>query len=349
MLGHGGPGIFDESCPRLDDGVAAASTSTSVTTSCRRGSPLPRLAAACFAAFLWGTGSLVVNRLVTQHGYTPQSISFWRFILGSLALLAVFGRAMPWRRLACSGAPLALAGVVMAGYVLAWFQGIARIGASIPTLIALCLPPVFVTTWGLARGQVRASAGLVALLAMATGGAALLVAGGRRAGAPSMGSAEIEPWLAGIAFSLASALLYAGFTLASPGLSRRWGAGTATTALTLVATATMGVSGLVWPLQLPRELTPEAWLLYLGMATAALALVAFSWGAQRLTPTALTIATLVEPLTAVVLAGVLLGERLYAAQWTGAVLLLASLYGWGRREATAAVHESMVAQDDGRR
>jgi len=221
--------------------------------------------------------------------------------------------------------------------VLAWFQGIARIGASIPTLIALCLPPVFVTAWGLARGQIRASAGLVTLLAMATGGAALLVAGGHRAAAPLKGSTETETWLAGIPFSLASALLYAGFTLVSPGLSRRWGAGAATTALTLVATATMGVSGLAWPLQLPRELTPEAWLLYLGMATAALALLAFSWGAQRLTPAALTVATLVEPLTAVMLAAVLLGERLYAAQWTGAVLLIASLYGWGRREAAAAV------------
>jgi len=323
--------------------------SSSVTRSSLRASPLPRLAAACLAAFLWGTGSLVVNLLVTQHGYMPRSISFWRFVLGSLALLAVFGRAMPWRQLARHGAPLALAGVVMAGYVLAWFLGIARIGASIPTLIALCLPPVFVTAWGLARGQVRASAGLIALVAMATGGAALLVTAGHRAGGPSAGSVPTETWLAGIVFSLASALLYAGFTLASPGLSRRWGAGVATTALTLVATATMGVSGLVWPLQLPRELTPEAWLLYLGMATAALALLAFSWGAQRLTPTALTIATLVEPLTAVVLAGALLGERLRAAQWAGAVLLLASLYGWGRREAAAAVHESVVAQDDGGR
>src|SRR5262245_28842560 len=110
-------------------------TSRPVTTDGGRGSPLPRLAAACVAAFLWGTGSLVVNLLVTQHGYTPQSISFWRFVLGSLALLAVFGRVTPWRRLVRHGAPLALAGVVMAGYVLAWFQGIARIGASIPTLI----------------------------------------------------------------------------------------------------------------------------------------------------------------------------------------------------------------------
>jgi DME family drug/metabolite transporter len=308
-------------------------------------SPVPRLAAACGAAFLWGTGSLVVNQLVVRHGYAPQSISFWRFVLGSLALLAVFGRGMPWRRLAADGGPLLVAGVVMAGYVLAWFQGIARIGAAIPTLIALCLPPVFVTLWALARGQARASAGLVALVAMAVGGAALLVVGGQPEGLTHASSSASSTsatttvtntaWLAGVAFSVASALLYAGFTLASPRLSRQWGAGVATTALTLSATGVMALSGLVWPLQLPRELTPEAWLLYLGMITAALALLAFSWGAQRLTPTALTIATLVEPLTAVVLAALLLGERLHALQWAGAVLLLASLFGWGRREAAA--------------
>ena len=102
----------------------------------------PRLGAACGAAFLWGTGSLVVNLLVARHGYHPQSISFWRFVLGSAALLAVFGRAMPWRGLLRDGAPLLGAGTVMALYVLFWFQGIARIGAAIPTLIALCLPPV---------------------------------------------------------------------------------------------------------------------------------------------------------------------------------------------------------------
>jgi DME family drug/metabolite transporter len=316
-------------------------------------SPVPRLAAACGAAFLWGTGSLVVNLLVVRHGYAPQSISFWRFVLGSAALLAVFGRGLPWRRLAADGLPLLVSGVVMAGYVLAWFQGIARIGAAIPTLIALCLPPVFVTMWALARGQVRVSAGLVALLAMAVGGAATLVVGGHPDGLGETASATpaasngplvtTGSWLAGVAFSVASALLYAGFTLASPRLSRQWGAGVATTALTLSATGVMALSGLVWPLQLPRELTPEAWLLYLGMVTAALALLAFSWGAQRLTPTALTIATLVEPLTAVVLASLLLGERLHALQWAGAALLLASLFGWGRREAAAAApHESVV-------
>ena len=37
-----------------------------------------------------------------------------------------------------------MAGTCMALYVLCWFLGIERIGAAIPTLIALCLPPVLV-------------------------------------------------------------------------------------------------------------------------------------------------------------------------------------------------------------
>jgi DME family drug/metabolite transporter len=288
-----------------------------------------RLGAACGAAFLWGTGSLVVNLLVARHGYHPQSISFWRFVLGGAALLAVFGRTMPWRRLVRDGAPLVGAGTVMALYVLLWFQGIARIGAAIPTLIALCLPPVFVTTWALARGKQRAGLLLLAvLIASLVGTVLLIVGGGPEAG--TRAGATPDDWLWGVAASVGSALLYAGFTLVSPALSRQWGAGTATTALTLSATALMALSGLIWPLQWPREATPEAWLLYLGMVTAALALLAFSWGAARLSPTALTVATLVEPLTAVLLAAIFLGEHLQAVQWLGAVLLMGGIWGLGR-------------------
>jgi len=290
------------------------------------------MAAACAAGVLWGTGSLVVNLLVARHGWLPQSISFWRFLLGALALLAVFGRVMPWRSLAREGRALAAAGAVMALYVLAWFEGIARIGAAVPTLIALCLPPVFVTAWALARRELRATPALGLLLAAALAGTALLVLGGQpRSGAGEAISAG--GWAAGIAFSVASALLYAGFTLHGPRLSRRWGAGVSATALTLVATVVMALSGLWRPLQVPHEATPEAALLYLGMITAALALLAFTWGAARLSPTALTVATLVEPLTAVLLAALLLGERLGPGQWLGAALLLASILGLGRREA----------------
>jgi DME family drug/metabolite transporter len=51
---------------------------------------------------------------------------------------------------------------------------------------------------------------------------------------------------------------------------------------------------------------------------------------------ALTVATLLEPLTAVLLSSLLLGQRLAALQWLGGALLLASIWVLGRRAAAQA-------------
>jgi drug/metabolite transporter, DME family len=287
------------------------------------------LLAACGAGALWGTGALVVNLLIHRHGFSPETISFWRFVVGAVVLLAVFGRPALWRAVRPHLLLVMASGACMALYVLCWFLGIERIGASIPTLIALCLPPVLVTAVAVLRGRERADASLFAVLAAALTGTALIVARhGDAAG-------ELPPgaMLAGVGFSIASAMLYAGFTLVSGGLSQRLGAGPMTTCLTVVAAIVMGLSALYRPLAWPAEVAPEAWLLYLGVVTAALALLAFSWSAAHLTPTALTVATLVEPLTAVALAALLLGERLSASQWMGGVLLMGSIWGLSARGA----------------
>jgi DME family drug/metabolite transporter len=287
------------------------------------------LLAACAAGALWGTGALVVNLLIVRHGFSPETISFWRFVVGSVVLLAVFGRPALWRAVRPQLGLVLASGTCMALYVLCWFLGIERIGASIPTLIALCLPPVLVTVVAVLRGQERVDAVLLVVLVAALSGTALIVV---RHG----GSAEALPagaMLAGVGFSIASAVLYAAFTLVSGSLSQRLGAGPMTTCLTVVAAIVMGLSGLVRPLAWPAEVAPEAWLLYLGVVTAALALLAFSWGAARLTPTALTVATLVEPLTAVALSALLLGEQLSGAQWLGGALLMGSIWGLSTRES----------------
>jgi DME family drug/metabolite transporter len=289
------------------------------------------MAAACGAGFLWGTGALVVNLLITRFGLTAENVSFWRFVVGALLLLAVFGRPDFFRRVPRHARLLAAAGGCMALYVLFWFQAIARIGAAVPTLIALCLPPVLVTLWGVLRGRQRLDAPLVGLLAAALAGTAMVVL--RHGGATD---APLHTLVEGVALSVASALLYAVFTLVSGGLSKALGAGPATMGLTVVAAATMGLAALYTPLHWPDELPPEAWLLYLGLVTAALALLAFTWGAQRLSPTALTVATLVEPLTAVLLAAWLLGQAMQAAQWLGGLLMLAGIALLGHREARRA-------------
>ena len=294
------------------------------------------LAAACGAGFLWGTGALVVNVLIARHGFTPENISFWRFVVGSAVLLAVFGRASLWKAVRPQLGLVVGAGTAMALYVLCWFLGIERVGAAVPTLIALCLPPVRVTLVALVRGQERLDVSLIVVLAAALIGTVLIVA---KHGAASAGASRHD-LLVGVAFSVASAVLYAGFTLVSGRLSTSLGAGPATTSLTVVAAAVMGLSALYRPLHWPVDVVPEAWFLYLGVVTAALALLAFSWGAARLSPMALTVATLVEPLTAVLLAALLLGERLGPWQWLGGVLLLGSIWGLGRRLGPGAAGAS---------
>jgi DME family drug/metabolite transporter len=291
------------------------------------------LAAACGAGALWGTGALVVNLLIARHGFSPATISFWRFVVGAVVLLAVFGRPALWRAVRGHLGLLIAAGTCMALYVLCWFLGIERIGASIPTLIALCLPPVLVTVVAVLRGQERVDMRLVIVLIAALAGTALIVV--REGG--SGGALPDGAMRAGVAFSVASAVLYAAFTLVSGRLAQDLGAGPMTTCLTIVAAVVMGLSGLYRPLAWPAEVAPEAWLLYLGVVTAALALLAFSWGAARLTPTALTVATLIEPLTAVALSALLLGEQLSAWQWLGGALLMGAIWGLSRR-GSGALH-----------
>jgi len=291
--------------------------------------PVLALAAACSAGFFWGTGALVVNVLIARHGFTPENISFWRFAVGAVVLLAVFGRRILWSQLRPLLTTVIAAGTAMAGYVLCWFLGIERIGSAIPTLIALCLPPVLVTIVALVRGKDRLDVQLVAVLSAALLGTILIVS---RHGVGT-GGGDPDNLLIGVSYSVASAFLYAGFTLISGHLSIRLGAGQSTTCLTIVAALVMSLFSLYRPLYWPTGIPPQAWFLYLGVVTAALALLVFSWGAARLTPTALTVATLVEPLTAVVLAALLLGEQLSVGQWFGGTLLLLSIWGLGRRLA----------------
>ncbi len=285
------------------------------------------LIAVCGAGVMWGTGALVVNILVVQYGFTPENVSFWRFVIGAVVLVGIFGRGIVWSRLRPLLFTVILSGTAMAGYVLLWFLGIEQMGAAVPTLIALCLPPVIVTIIWVARGQETADLQLLFVLSGAIIGTVLIITQHSAATA----TVDSHSTLLGVVFSIGSALLYAGFSMISGRISIAPGAGQATACLTVVAAVVMGLTSFFKPLSWPTEFPPQAWLLYLGLVTAVLALLAFSWGAARLKPTALTVATLFEPLTAVVLSALLLGQHFGLLQWMGSSLLLLSIWGLGRR------------------
>lgn len=288
------------------------------------------LLAACGAGVLWGTGALVVDVLVSEHNFTPQNISFWRFLIGSIVLVLIFGRSISWKKLQPLVLVVILSGVAMAGYVLLWFLGIEQIGAAVPTLIALCLPPVIVTIVSIIRGQEKVDTQLILILFGAILGTVLIIV---KKGSSHLVADSYSMFL-GVIFSIGSALLYAGFSMISGKISIALGAGAATACLSVVATTATGLYAFYKPLTWPIEIPPQAWFLYLGVVTAALALLAFSWGAARLKPTALTVATLLEPLTAVVLSALLLGAYLSTLQFIGGFLLLLSIWILGKRNIT---------------
>jgi len=293
-------------------------------------SPKLALTAACGAGVLWGTGALVVNVLVVQYGFTPENISFWRFAIGAVVLVAVFGRGILWSRLRPLLLTVLIAGTAMAGYVLLWFLGIEQMGAAVPTLIALCLPPVIVTIIAVARRQERADLQLLLVLSGAIIGTVLIIS----QHGPTTAGVDSPNTMLGVGFSIGSAILYAGFSMFSGRISIALGAGPATACLTVVAAVVMSLFALCRPFTWPTEIPPQAWFLYLGVVTAALALLAFSWGAARLKPTSLTVATLLEPLTAMVLSAFLLGQHLGTMQWAGGALLLLSIWVLGSRAST---------------
>jgi DME family drug/metabolite transporter len=295
--------------------------------------PWAPLAAACLAGVLWGTGALVVDVLINRHDFTPESISLWRFAIGAVALLAVFGRRALGPAARAQAGLLIVSGACMALYVLAWFLGIAQIGAAIPTLIALCLPPVLVTLVAVLRGRESLDAPLAWWLVAALAGTGLIVSQ-HHGGGSSVGQGSLA---LGVAYAVASAVLYAAFSLVSGRLSSSLGSGASAASLTLVAALVMLATVAYEPVVMPRSPAAVGWLLYLGLVTASLALLAFAWGAARLSPTVLTVATLIEPLTAVLLAAWLLGERLSAWQWLGGGVLMLSIWCLGRR-GTRALH-----------
>ncbi|HZG90870.1 MAG TPA: DMT family transporter [Pseudonocardia sp.] len=275
------------------------------------------------AGVLWGTGGLFGSLLAARTGLSPLAVAGYRLAVGGTLLLALpllSGRGLPrgraaWRRIAAIGA---LAAVFQACY----FTAVALTTVSLATLITIGSAPVIVLLADRARGA--AMAGPVALAVLGVG---LLV------GLPGAG---LDPAaaLAGSAVAVLSGAGFAAMTLLGarpvPGLDA-----TATTGPAFV----LGGSALLVPAALTGPgiaFAPEPVALGLLAAFAvvptAAAYAAYFRGLATSTPAAGAVAALLEPLTAAVLAALVLGDRLGPGGTVGAVLIGAAVLLAGRQE-----------------
>ena len=278
------------------------------------------------AASLWGTVGVAVGFLYATTPLTALPVGFYRLAFAAplLALALALTRGGRARRIAKAnfrdGAAVVLMGVMLAVYQICYFAAIARVGVAVATLITLCTAPVIVAGLSFIFLDERLTRKLVAALALATLGTVLLTGlfdGARVGGAGAQ--------ILGVFLALGSATGYAVVVLSSRALAGRYHPLTPLTGAFAVGALVLLPFALVSGLTV--RLGPLSWLtlLYLGLVPSALGYILFLSGMRTTPATAASIVTLLEPLTATLLAWLLFGERLGAAGLLGGALLVLAI------------------------
>jgi drug/metabolite transporter, DME family len=291
-----------------------------ITASSRAGS-LRGIGLIIIAAILWGTVG-VSTQIIYQISTTdPLSIGFFRLALAALPLSIVAWRISgpgSWRIPRRDLALMALIGAMLGLYQACFFAAIRATGVTLASLVTLCTAPVMVAAISVGLGRERMSRTIGLALVCALGGTALLVGVYPGAELP-------QASLIGVGFALGSALGYAVLAVAGRQLADRYhpiqvnAVAFSAGALLLLALALPGGLAVSYP--------AEGWLLlgYLGLIPSALAYGLFLSGMRTTGATVASIITLLEPLTATLLAAVLFGERLGPLGLLGALLLLGAI------------------------
>jgi drug/metabolite transporter, DME family len=268
------------------------------------------------AAMLWGTTGTLQS--ILPEAREPLVVGALRLWIGatSLILLASLQPAAHAAFGQIPKAPLLLASAAIAAYNLLFFAAVARAGVGLGTAVTIGSAPLWVAAYDIAVLRCRPSPRKAFGQAIAIAGAALLVLSGSSSG--------VTPF--GLLLAAAAGLSYATYSLASSRMAQHAPpAAIAAGTFTLAALFTTPVFLLV-PWQWAFAGTAPLTLLALGLGSTGLAYALYTWGLKALpASTAVTLA-LAEPLTAWVLALIVVGETATPLKLAGAALLLAGLY-----------------------
>lgn len=266
------------------------------------------------AAVSWGTTGSVSTLLATRAGAHPLLVGSVRLWIAAILLVLV---ARPLA-LAARDVRRALGmGVCMAAFQATYFSAVPLAGIATTALVAICSAPLMIAALAVAFLGERPSVRVLLSLALGVTGTALLVAGPGGTSAPRPGL--------GTALALGAGLSYALYVV----IAKRAVASARPLALTAVTFAVAAV------LSTPLALTTTdparqialgwPWLLYLGAVATAGAYALYATGLTRVPASVAGIVSLLEPLTAMLLAMTFFGERFGPGAIAGGVLLLAGL------------------------
>lgn len=271
------------------------------------------------AAFLWGSIGVVVALLFGQ-------LSVDALMLGTLRLLIVVPFVWGWHRIASGqwripatstqhGAMM-IGGMAFALYQVAYFAAIPHIGVAMAVMLNICSAPIFTAL--IARIWLGERLGTVQILAiaLAIGGATLLVAN----------PVDITSWSwLGVAYALGAGVCYSVVAVTTRMVAPAFGVATPLAYMFGVAAVVLAVVTMALGSAWPADALIWWGAVYLALVPTLLSYLLYVRGLQTITATTAATLSLFEPLTSTVLAVVVLGEQLRLLAWSGAGLLFGSL------------------------
>ena len=284
------------------------------------------------AAALWGTTGVVVRRLHESAGLGPIAIGFYRLLVAALLLLILSGpklrqvvgalRSHPWS--------LLLAGVGLGIYQVLYFISVAEVGVSVATVVSLGIAPVITVGIESVAARRRPSLRTTGVVAAAVAGLVLVAV----SSSGSVSAAAPRPVLGLLGRRRPGHASYALTTVVSRHAAQTVSPLVMTTTSTVIGAVTLLPAALISGAGFAVTGTSITQLLYLGAATTVLAYALFYAGLRTTPSSVASVLTLIEPLTATLLAVILLAEPSLAADhrgWKRCCWALSRFCIWSRR------------------
>jgi drug/metabolite transporter (DMT)-like permease len=249
-----------------------------------------------------------------RNGVSVTTLLALRFAIAACAFWVIVAArrplSTPARGALLSG--LALGAIGYAAEAGAFFAALTRIDASLTSLLLYTYPAI-VFAAAVALRRERADRRRISALALATGGAALVLVGG--------GTGALDPL--GVALALGAALSYSAYILLADHVLKRLDpfllSALISTGAAASFTAVGAASGTLHP-----QLAASAyvWIAALALVSTVVAISAFLVGLPKVGPASASIVSTIEPVVTVGLAMLCFGERLGGVQVAGGALVL---------------------------
>lgn len=262
----------------------------------------------------------IFARIAYDAKADPITVLFLRFGIAALVMLAIlFATRTPLPRGLLLLELILLGAVAYVGESLAYFTALTMASPGVVALLLYIYPALVTTLSAIFLKEHLTTLKIVALF-LAMSGTALTIQ-------ITSGGSIVGIWL-----GIAAAVDYAIYILLGSRIVKRSGA-IGSTAVIIASTA--GVYAIIAPIHgFSFPASAQGWLAILAIAlvSTVLAFVTFFAGLKRIGPTTASTLSTFEPIVAVALAAIVLGETITPVQALGGVLILAAVVILARNE-----------------